>query len=105
LDLAGLLDAPEIADLRARMPGKSLLRGGSPSDAAFAITNCTELWQCAFKNWGAIRGNRKLIAHQYDHAWSCFDLTTDPQELHDQGPAACGDLVQLAETAGHGRPF
>jgi hypothetical protein len=87
------------------MPGASLLRGGTPADRALVMTNCTELWQCAFKNWGAIRGTRKLIAHQYDAAWSCFDTEDDPDEKNDLGPAACGDLRELAEAGGRGKPF
>jgi len=105
LDLAGVWDAPELASFRASMPGTSLLRGGTPGDRAVVMTNCTELWQCAFRNWGAIRGSRKLIAHQYDADWSCFETSTDPNELHDLGAAACGDLRTLAEADGRGRPF
>jgi glucan phosphoethanolaminetransferase (alkaline phosphatase superfamily) len=105
LDLAGLWDAAPMASFRERMPGASLLRGGSAVDKPIVITNCTELWQCAFKNWGAIRGTHKLIAHQYDHDWSCFDLASDPQELHDLGRPACGDLSLVAEGGGRGRPF
>jgi hypothetical protein len=86
------------------MPGASLLRGGS-GDRVVAMTNCTELWQCAFKNWGALRGTKKLIATQGDHAWHCFDVATDPSEVHDLEPAACGrDLIEAAEKK-RGRPF
>ncbi len=105
LDLAGLWDEPALVRFRAAMPGTSLLRGGTPVDRALVMTNCTELWQCAFKNWGAIRGSRKLIAHQYDAAWSCFDAASDPEEKNDLGEAACGDLLPLAEADGRGRPF
>ncbi len=105
LDLAGLWDDKALATFRASMPGASLLRGGSSADRAVVMTNCTELWQCAFRNWGAIRGARKLIAHQYDADWSCFDTSTDPEEKHDLGAAACGDLREVAEAGGRGRPF
>jgi len=105
LDLLGLLDAPELASLRARMPGQSLLRGGSPKDRPVFLTNCTELWACAFKNWGAIRGTHKVIANQGDHAWSCFEVATDPDETRPLDLATCGDLAALAESHGHGRPF
>ena len=104
LDLMGMWDAPQIATYRARMPGQSLMRGGSARDQVLPLTNCSELWACAFKNWGAIRGTRKLIAHQYDAGWSCFDVMDDPKEEHDLGVDACGDLRELAEN-GHGRPF
>jgi glucan phosphoethanolaminetransferase (alkaline phosphatase superfamily) len=105
LDLLGLWDAPEIADLRGHIVGRSLLRGGSPPETPVLLTNCTELWACAFKNWGVIRGTQKLIGTQVDHAWNCFDVAKDPDELHDLGPAGCGDLVSLAEAGLHGRPF
>ena len=105
LDLAGLWDDAQLAAFRAKMPGESLLRGGSSPDQPHVMTNCTELWQCAFKNWGAIRGTSKLIAHQYDPGWSCFDVRRDPEEKNDLGAAACGDLEAVAEGAGRGRPF
>jgi hypothetical protein len=105
LDLAGLWDDPTLAPFRAKMPGASLLRGGTSADQALVMSNCTELWQCAFKNWGAIRGYKKLIAHQYDAAWSCFDANADPDEKNDLGEAACGDLRAIAEGDGRGKPF
>jgi membrane-anchored protein YejM (alkaline phosphatase superfamily) len=105
LDLLGLLDSPEIAGQRTRMPGTSLLRGGSARDKPVLLTNCTELWACAFKNWGAIRGMQKLVGTQADRAWNCFDLEKDPDEEHDLGPAGCGDLASFAEAGLHGRPF
>jgi glucan phosphoethanolaminetransferase (alkaline phosphatase superfamily) len=105
LDLAGVWHDPKLASFRARMPGESLLRGGTAEGTATVMTNCTEMWGCAFKNWGAIRGDRKLVATASDHAWSCFDLGADPDENHDLGAAGCGDLVGLAESAMHGRPF
>lgn len=105
LDLLGVWDAPGLTPFREKMRGESLLRGGSSADRAVPISNCTELWQCAFKNWGAIRGTKKLIANQGDHAWRCFDVASDPHEEHDLGPEACGaDLVEAAER-GRGRPF
>jgi arylsulfatase A-like enzyme len=104
MDLVGLWDAPEIAHFRKRVAGSSLLRGGSDPNRAVIMTNCTELWACAFKNWGAIRGTRKLIAHQGESAWSCFDVATDPREERPLDPTQCADLLPLAESAG-GRPF
>lgn len=105
LDLLGLWDAEGLRGFRAKMPGSSLLRGGSSTDGAVLLTNCSELWACAFKNWGAIRGTKKLIATQGDHAWNCYDLADDPAELHDLGPAACGNLASTAEAHARGRPF
>jgi len=104
MDLLGLWDAPEIAPFKARIPGQSLLRGGSAAEP-IVLTNCTELWACAFKNWGAIHGSRKLIAHQGDRAWNCFDLASDPQENKPLELGKCGDLLPLAERVMGGHPF
>jgi glucan phosphoethanolaminetransferase (alkaline phosphatase superfamily) len=106
MDLLGFWDAPELAYLRAQAAGQSLLRGGSPVDRPLVMTNCSELWACAFKNWGAIKGTRKLIAHQGDRAWNCYDVSTDPDEESPLDPSACAELLPLAEgtTAGK-RPF
>ena len=105
LDLMGLWDAPELSPFRARMPGTSLLRGGTPVRTPTVLTNCSELWACAFKNWGAMNGTRKLIAHQGDNHWLCFDVANDPEEKNDLGIEACKDLLPLAEGNGRGRPF
>ncbi len=105
LDLMGVYDDPALAPLERPMPGHSLLRGGSPVNTPVVLTNCTALWTCGFRNWGAMRGTRKLLAHQGDSAWSCFDVAADPGETHDLGAGACGGLLQLAEGDGRGRPF
>lgn len=106
MDLMGIWDAPELANVRARSAGTSFLRGGSPSDRALAMTNCSELWACAFKNWGAIKGTKKLIAHQGDRAWNCFDVARDPDEKQALEMNECSDLLPLAEGTSAGRrPF
>lgn len=105
LDLLGLWDASSLRPFRANMRGESLLRGGSRPDRPLLLTNCTELWACAFKNWGAMRGAHKLLAHQGEHAWQCFDVRSDPEELHDLGLDACGPLRDFAEGALGGTPF
>lgn len=105
LDLVGVWDDPALAALEAAMAGRSLLRGGSPPDTARVLTNCSELWACAFRNWGAMKGWKKLLAHQGDRAWGCYDLMHDPEELDDLGAEACADLVPVAEGGGRGRPF
>ncbi len=115
LDLMGLWGAPEIAALRRSMPGESLLRGGSPLQPV-VLTNCSTLFTCAFKNWGAMgpagatgpdgaSAIMKLLANENDPNWRCFDVARDPLESHDLGPAACGDLQALAEGDGRGTPF
>jgi glucan phosphoethanolaminetransferase (alkaline phosphatase superfamily) len=105
LDLLGLLDAPEIARFRGRSSGQSLLRSGYEEERAVVLSNCTELWACAFKNWGAMRGAKKLIASQGDRKWNCFDLDSDPKESRALDPSACGDLLPLTEMTMGGRPF
>ena len=105
MDLVGLWDAPEIAPFRAKVPGKSLLRGGSDPDRAIILTNCTELWACAFKNWGAMKGTKKLIGHEGDHGWNCYDIAKDPDELESLGEASCGELKELAEKTMRGKPW
>jgi len=105
LDLIGLWDAPELARWRPRIAGQSLLRGGSTPDRSIVFTNCSELWACAFKNWGAMRGTKKLIAHQGERAWNCFDIATDPDEEHSLDVSECGELLGLAEKTMGGRPF
>jgi len=106
MDLLGFWDAPELAALRAETAGQSLLRGGSRPERPIAMTNCSELWACAFRNWGAIRGTRKLIAHQGDHQWLCYDIANDPEEEHPLETEACADLLPVAEGTSAGkRPF
>jgi Sulfatase len=105
LDLLGLWDDTAIRRWRSRMKGVSLLRQGPPGDRALVLTNCAEIYSCATKNWGAIRGTRKLIASGDDESWQCFDVADDPAELRDLGAAACGDLQAIAEAGGRGSPF
>ena len=105
LDLVGVWDDPNLASLKKAMAGTSLLRGGSSMDRPLVISNCTELWACAFRNWGAMKGWKKVLAHQGDHSWGCYDVMHDPEELDDLGPAACEDLIPFAEGQGRGRPF
>ncbi len=104
LDVMGLWDDPKIAAFRAAMPGQSLLRGGSPGQPV-VLTNCSNIFACAFKNWGAMQGTRKLVATQNDVAWKCFDVADDPGENDDLGGEACGPLAELASAGGRGTPF
>jgi hypothetical protein len=101
LDLLGVWD--HLGELRAPMPGESLLRGGSPDRPTF-LTNCSGVHWCATRNWGAMRGTLKLIATEDEPGgWRCFDVARDPEEKRDLGLDACADLRTLAE--GPGRPF
>jgi glucan phosphoethanolaminetransferase (alkaline phosphatase superfamily) len=104
LDLMGIWDALEVLPLRRPMPGDSLLRGGTPGRAA-VLTNCSSIFSCASKNWGAMRRFKKVAATQNDSEWSCFDLSRDPEERVNLGAEACGDLAEIAEAEGRGTPF
>ncbi len=104
LDLMGIWGAPEIATLRRSMPGESLLRGGTPARPV-VLTNCSGIFACAFKNWGAMSLTKKLVATENDQDWRCFDVARDPLERHDLGAAACGSLQAVAEGDGRGAPF
>jgi glucan phosphoethanolaminetransferase (alkaline phosphatase superfamily) len=105
LDLLGLWDDPGIGRWRSRMKGVSLLREAPPVGRAVVMTNCSEIYSCSVKNWGAMRGTRKLIASESDGPWRCFDIANDPAEIHDLGAAACGDLQSIAEADDRGAPY
>ena len=104
LDLLGLWDAPAIVPFRRVMAGESLL-GPTTQGMPVVLTNCSSIFACAFKNWGAMRGTLKLVATQNNSAWECFDVARDPNEQRDLGVEACGDLRSLAEADGRGTPF
>lgn len=104
LDLMGLWDDPSFAPYRAKMIGRSLLRPASGELPPIALTNCTGIWGCAFKNWGMMQGFRKVEAREWDRAWHCYDVKADPAEQHDLGVEACADLVKLAEATYGGLP-
>lgn len=105
MDLLGVWDAPGVEQFKPRVAGQTLLRQPYDDDRPIVMSNCTELWACAFKNWGAMRGTKKLIANQGDRSWSCFDVATDPKEEKHLDVAECGDLLPLAEKTLNGRPF
>jgi hypothetical protein len=104
LDLMGLWGAPEIAALRRPLPGESLLRERA-APRPVVLTNCSGIFACAFKNWGAMSLTKKIVATENDQDWRCFDLARDPLERRDLGAAACRDLQSLAEGDGRGTPF
>jgi glucan phosphoethanolaminetransferase (alkaline phosphatase superfamily) len=97
IDLLGVYDAPEIRDYRASTVGSSLLRPAM-TEGPLALTNCAGVWSCAFENWGAIQGWRKVEAREWDTRWRCFDLKADPKEQNDLGETACADLVGFAKS-------
>ena len=95
LDLLGLWSLPELTNYRAKMIGSSLLRT-ERTHGIVPLTNCSELWGCAFRNWGAMRDTRKLEAREWDSDWHCWDVATDPTEQHDLGSGACPELARAA---------
>jgi arylsulfatase A-like enzyme len=103
LDLMGLWDEPALARYREAMVGRSLLRP-LPGPATVALSNCSGIWGCAFKNWGMMRGPMKLEAREWDRTWHCYDVIADPREERDLGPEACGDLPTLADGLFGGPP-
>ena len=60
LDLLGLWSLPELARTASKMIGSSLLRP-ERTHRIVPLTNCSELWGCAFRNWGpcGIRSSSK----------------------------------------------
>jgi arylsulfatase A-like enzyme len=103
LDLLGLHDAPELASFTRGMIGQSLLRPPGP-ETTLALTNCSGIWGCIFRNWGVMRGKMKLEGREWDDHWRCYDVLADPREAQDLGPAACGELAPFADKAFGGPP-
>jgi glucan phosphoethanolaminetransferase (alkaline phosphatase superfamily) len=103
VDLLRLRTSPELGRFHARMLGKSLLEN-DPPQGWVPLTNCSELWGCAFRNWGLMRGSRKLEAREWDFDWHCWDVDADPFERHDLGARACGDLQEAAQRLFGGLP-
>lgn len=96
LDLLGVWQLDEMRPFRAEIVGRSLLRSLDEA-VAFPLTNCTEIWSCAFENWGVLQGQYKLQAREWDADYRCFDLAADPLERHDLGARGCAPLRKQAE--------
>lgn len=95
LDLLGVWDAPELAPFRARMIGHPITRP-ERTLGPVPMTNCTWVWECAFRNWGMMQGSRKIEAREWDGTFHCFDLLDDPHEKTDLGERLCAPLPDLA---------
>jgi glucan phosphoethanolaminetransferase (alkaline phosphatase superfamily) len=97
LDLMGLWDEPRLAPFRARMIGHPLTR---PERTVMPVplTNCTWVWECAFRNWGMMQGPMKIEAREWDGEFHCFDVLEDPLELNNLGEDACAPLPDLARS-------
>ena len=103
LDLMRIRTAPELGRFQSRMIGTSFLQP-APVPGWVPLTNCSELWGCAFRNWGLMRGSLKLEAREWDFDWHCWDVAADPFERHDLGVRACGELVDIAKGLHGGLP-
>jgi arylsulfatase A-like enzyme len=100
LDLMGLWEAPQLSRYREAMFGRSLLRPGG-EQPTLALTNCSGVWGCAFENWGVMRGPVKVISREWDAAWLCYDVRTDPEEQSPMESKTCAALeAEAARTFG-----
>lgn len=98
LDLLGLWDEPAMRPFRARMMGHPLTRPERTVEPV-PLTNCTWVWECAFRNWGMMQGHMKLEAREWDGEFHCFNLLDDPDELNNLGEEACAPMPDLARAA------
>jgi glucan phosphoethanolaminetransferase (alkaline phosphatase superfamily) len=103
LDLLGLWDEPKLAPFRARMMGHPLTRTERTLEPV-PLTNCTWLWECAFRNWGMMQGNLKVEAREWDAEYHCFDVLADPMEQTHLGESRCTPLAELARRTFHVMP-
>ncbi len=103
LDLLGVWDDPALAPFRARMIGHPLTRRERTTQPV-PITNCTWLWECAFRNWGVMQGPMKIEAREWDGEYHCFNVLEDPDEQNNLGEAACAPLPDLARSMFHVMP-
>lgn len=103
LDLLGLWDAPEMAPFKARMIGHPITRPERTLEPV-PMTNCTWVWECAFRNWGVMQGSHKLEAREWDGFYKCFDVENDPDERVDLGERSCAPMNDLARDMFHAMP-
>ena len=103
LDLLGIWDDPALSPFRARMMGHPITRRERTTEPV-PLTNCTWLWECAFRNWGMMQGPMKLEAREWDNEYHCFNVADDPDEQHNLGEQACAPLPDLARDTFHVMP-
>jgi glucan phosphoethanolaminetransferase (alkaline phosphatase superfamily) len=104
LDLLGLWDEPAMRPFRARMMGHPLTRPERTVEPV-PLTNCTWVWECAFRNWGMMQGPMKIEAREWDHEFHCFNVLDDPEELTNLGEEACAPMPDLARATFFEMPF
>ncbi len=103
LDLIGIWDDPALAPFRARMMGHPLTRP-ERTVAPVPLTNCTWVWECAFRNWGMMQGPLKMEAREWDNEYHCFNVLDDPDETNNLGEQACWPMPDLARDLYHVMP-
>jgi glucan phosphoethanolaminetransferase (alkaline phosphatase superfamily) len=103
LDLLGIWDDPALRPFRAHMMGHPLTRRERTTEPV-PLTNCTWLWECAFRNWGMMQGPLKLEAREWDNEYHCFNVKDDPDEQKNLGEQACAPLADLARDTFHVMP-
>ncbi|MFO0589316.1 MAG: sulfatase-like hydrolase/transferase [Polyangiaceae bacterium] len=103
LDLLGIWDDPAMAPFRARMMGHPLTRSLRTIEPV-PLTNCTWVWECAFRNWGFMQGPMKIEAREWDGEFHCFNVLDDPDELNNLGEGPCTPLTELARQTYHAMP-
>ncbi len=99
LDALGLWDNFAVAEYRAAMPGRSLLRPYEER-APIPVTNCTTMFPCPLNTWGLFAGDRKLLARVYDGAWTCLALASTEgaggERLVEAADPACAELRSVS---------
>lgn len=103
LDLMGIWDEPALSPFRARMMGHPITRPERTVEPV-PLTNCTWVWECAFRNWGLMQGPMKIEAREWDGEFHCFNVLEDPEELENLGERACAPLPDLARSLYHVMP-
>ena len=68
------------------------------------LTNCTEIWGCAFRNWGLMQGTLKLEAREWDFDWHCWNVAEDPRRAPRLGVRGCGLMADAARGLFKGLP-
>jgi arylsulfatase A-like enzyme len=92
LDLFGVYDDPALRPHVGALPGHSLLRPLAAPEPV-ALTNCSDLMECAFRTFGALEGRYELEAREWDGYWNCWELGPKPRALA-MGAWPCQSLLR-----------
>jgi hypothetical protein len=96
LDALGLWNNFSVAQHRALMPGRSLLRPYSHREP-IPITNCTGMFTCPLNTWGLLADDRKLASRAWDGGWYCMALGAEERVVEGLDPA-CDRLRAVSRT-------